>query len=602
MEFFEKERTCKIGFLTTVGVLLPLAYVTFNHLIVTAVANESVLLSSAPGGSQGKSVSEHPCNLIVPRINKVVETSLGQIEGTVEKSRKGRCYLAFRNIPYAKPPINELRFKDPEPAEPWTGVRDGSKFGSQCTQVDEHNSPLRAVGEEDCLHLNIYTPQQWHLTHAKEVSKPKVPVMVYIHGGRYVSGNGSRYGPDYFMDEDVVLITFQFRLGVFGFSSTDDDVIPGNMGFKDIIMLLRWVQQNIQRFGGDPEKVTVFGNSSGAITVHALLLSKMSKGLFQRAISQSGTLLVPGGPLPFWKPNLENIGKAIGCNNTADSMVLTDCLRGVDSKELVMIQGPCEIYGPIVETVPENGIENGVFISASTMKLLNDADNYPMKVPWLLGDVSAEKLISALDILREREKINALNENWVEESKSILEFRKVPSDETLLKIRQFYFQGENITNSTRSNLVNVYSDSVWVHSTKMAAMAHARHGPVYLYWLTREAAKSFASESMKGYDPPFGVCHGDELQYLFLYNGFPEIPIESTHAKFSQKLVRNWAVFADTGKPEIPEWAPLNVKDNGEKWFQLDDDTNFTSILKYRIRFWDDYINEIYPFLPILHY
>ncbi|CAG7816218.1 unnamed protein product [Allacma fusca] len=131
-------------------------------------------------------------------------------------------------------------------------------------------------------------------------------------------------------------------------------------------------------------------------------------------------------------------------------------------------------------------------------------------------------------------------------------------------------------------------------------MAHAHHSPVYLYWLPREAAKSFASEYKQ--EPRVRVCHADELQYLFLHKGFPEIPIESTYAKFSQNLVRNWVVFADKGKPEIPKCTQLNVKDNGENWFQLDDDTNLTTILKHIIRFWDDCINEIYLSLPILHH
>ncbi|CAG7835487.1 unnamed protein product [Allacma fusca] len=593
MHYFKHGNVPKsAGVLIACGLLI-LVIVTFSQ-IFSSPARPVLFQTGNPGWTKGKLLRIQPYNLFTSRINTVVVTKLGEIDGTIQESRSGRYYFAFRNIPYAKPPINELRFKDPEPPEPWTGLRDGSKLGPQCIQREKHVDVLRSAGEEDCLYLNVYTPQCRCPTLDNKDPRPKFPVMVYIHGGGYNSGNGSRYGPDYFMDENVVLITFEFRLGAFGFISTDDDVIRGNMGFKDIIMLLRWVQENIERFGGDPGKVTVFGNSSGGVSVHTLLLSQMSKGLFQRAISQSGTLMRGGGSLPGGKPIVESIGKTFGCKNTKDSKELADCLRGVDSKELAIVQGPLVFYGPVQERIPENGTEADVFLSASTIQLINNVDNYPMRVPWLVGDVSAERLADALNLLRDDDKINALNENWVEESKTILEFRKIPSEEKLMKIRKFYFQRHNITNSTRSSLVNLYSDNSWVHGTKVAALAHAQHSPVYLYWLTREAAKSYASASMIGYDPPFGVTHADELQYLFLYDGYPEIPIGSTHARFSQKLIRNWVVFADTGKPEIAEWAPVNVTDNGERWFQLDDKTKFTSVLKYRIRFWDDYINEIY--------
>ncbi|CAG7728483.1 unnamed protein product, partial [Allacma fusca] len=183
---------------------------------------------------------------------KIVETPSGYIKGIVSKSRDGRDFFEWRGIPFGKAPIGPLRFASPVPFGKWHGVRDGSKFGGRCPEISEFGTDL---GDEDCLNLNVSVP--------KVNFKQLLPVMVFIHGGAFQEGTGSIYKPDYLMDEDVVYVNPNYRLGVLGFLNTGDTVIRGNMGLKDQALALRWIKDNIQAFGGDPNNITIFGQSAG---------------------------------------------------------------------------------------------------------------------------------------------------------------------------------------------------------------------------------------------------------------------------------------------------------------------------------------------------
>ncbi|XP_024885561.1 esterase B1-like [Temnothorax curvispinosus] len=198
----------------------------------------------------------------------------GKLIGIVEKGVYGDYYTAFRGIPYAKPPIGELRFKDPVPVEPWSDGRDASKHGNIAVQLNEFTRKIE--GDEDCLYLNVYA--------TKIESSKKRTVMVWIHGGAFYMGSGDAffYGPDYIVQKDVVLVTLNYRLGVLGFLNLNNKVATGNQGLKDIIMALQWVQKNISKFGGDPENVTIFGESAGGALVHCLTLSPLAKDISKK--------------------------------------------------------------------------------------------------------------------------------------------------------------------------------------------------------------------------------------------------------------------------------------------------------------------------------
>ncbi|XP_033228894.1 uncharacterized protein LOC117180506 [Belonocnema kinseyi] len=181
------------------------------------------------------------------------ETRCGVLNGITQESRSGNKYSAFFGIPYGKPPIGKLRFASPVAADNWIGIRDAKSFGNICIQVDEKN---KIIGDEDCLFLNVYTPL--FQFNSSLINSTLLPVMIWIHGGGFIIRNGNIYGAKYILDEDVILVTINYRLGLFGFMSTGDTVAPGNFGLKDQVLASKWVQENIQRFGGDANQVTIF--------------------------------------------------------------------------------------------------------------------------------------------------------------------------------------------------------------------------------------------------------------------------------------------------------------------------------------------------------
>ncbi|MBV8160975.1 MAG: carboxylesterase/lipase family protein [Acidimicrobiia bacterium] len=207
----------------------------------------------------------------------IVETTHGSVQGRV---KDGIC--DFRGIPYAAPPVGELRFRPPQPARPWTGVRDATRFGPMAPQNQGAmerllGAPPQAM-DEDCLTLNIWTPA---------CDDARRPVMVWIHGGAFLFGTGATpwYNGRSFARDDVVLVTINYRLGAFGFLHIDGQ---GNNGILDQVAALEWVRDNIAVFGGDPGNVTAFGESAGAMSVGTLLGLPAAKGLFVKAIPESG--------------------------------------------------------------------------------------------------------------------------------------------------------------------------------------------------------------------------------------------------------------------------------------------------------------------------
>lgn len=203
-----------------------------------------------------------------------------------------RDVFAFLGIPYAQPPVGQLRFKAPQPVNLWTGVRDAKQFGAVCAQDFNILASLPipfvppAHSSEDCLFLNVCTPTL--------DSNAKLPVLVWIHGGGFFFGFGDYPDAKVLTTfQDIVVVSINYRLGAFGFLCTGDSEAPGNYGLLDQIEALRFVRQHIARFGGDPDNVTIFGVSAGAVSVSLLSMSPLARGLFQRGICDSGTCLLP---------------------------------------------------------------------------------------------------------------------------------------------------------------------------------------------------------------------------------------------------------------------------------------------------------------------
>ena len=210
----------------------------------------------------------------------VVSISTGQLRGSLTADG----VAVFKNIPFAQPPVGDLRWREPLPAKAWTGVRDATAFGPMCNQNDNKQLPH----SEDCLQLNVWTPK-WPAT-------SRVPVMVWVHGGGNTAGSGveALFNGEVLARHGVVVVNVNYRLGIFGFfahpglTKESPHHAAGNYGLADQIMALHWVRDNIARFGGNPANVTIFGESAGASDVNALIASPLTKGLFVRVIAQSG--------------------------------------------------------------------------------------------------------------------------------------------------------------------------------------------------------------------------------------------------------------------------------------------------------------------------
>lgn len=253
----------------------------------------------------------------------VITTALGKIRGTVLPSQLGRNFYAFRGIPYAKPPVGNLRFKPPEPVEQWFDIFDATFDGPKCPQPGLLSEDV----SEDCLRLNVYSRE---LPSEKNLN-PKRPVIVFIHPGAFysLSGQSKNFaGPQYFMDRNVVLVTFNYRLGSLGFLSTGTADAAGNMGLKDQVLLLRWLKLHISRFGGDPNSITLLGYGAGAMSITLHMVSPMSKNLFHKAIIMSGAIT---GQWSLPEEQLELAKRQAGLFNCQDGNLeeMMECLKAV---------------------------------------------------------------------------------------------------------------------------------------------------------------------------------------------------------------------------------------------------------------------------------
>ena len=223
-----------------------------------------------------------------PAVNQV-KTVNGIVAGTTEKSG----IRAFKGLPFAAPPVGNLRWREPQPVKNWQGVRQATQFGPRAMQLAVFGDMGFRSNDmnEDCLYLNVWTPAK--------TSKEQLPVLVYFYGGGFVAGDGSeaRYDGESMAKRGIVAVTVNYRLGVFGFMAHPEltkespNKASGNYGYLDQAAALRWVKQNIAAFGGDPNKVTIAGESAGSISVSAQMASPLSKNLFRGAIGESGALV-----------------------------------------------------------------------------------------------------------------------------------------------------------------------------------------------------------------------------------------------------------------------------------------------------------------------
>lgn len=321
----------------------------------------------------------------------VIDTTYGPVQGVKRISPYGEQYHSFEGIPFAKPPKGRLRFRGPEEPEPWKGVLDCSEVKNKPVQ---NNLVLRIYeGSEDCLHLNVYSRNL-------KPDKP-LPVLVWIYGGAFQVGEASRdiYAPDYFMKKEVVLIAINYRLGSLGFLSFDDPdtKVPGNAGLKDQVLALKWVKKNCSFFGGDPNNITVFGESAGAVSTHYMMLTKQTKGLFHKGIMMSGSAIAQWGVTPRrnWGFRLAQLLGYNDANIDLDVLQFLQNQKPYDvmkagEKLLTVEERKSRIpfaFGPVIEPfIMEDSV-----VTKAPIEMMKEA--WGNQIPLMIGGVSFEGLL-----------------------------------------------------------------------------------------------------------------------------------------------------------------------------------------------------------------
>ncbi|XP_014285496.1 carboxylic ester hydrolase [Halyomorpha halys] len=486
----------------------------------------------------------------------------GSLAGIQMQTWMGRNISAFLGIPFAAPPTNGNRFLPPQPAAAWSGIRNAASMGPICIQYTG-NSSAEIIGNEDCLYLNVYTPiLPWN---GRNVS---FPVLVYMHPGGYMMGTGNVFGPRYLLDYNLVLVTFNYRLGILGFLSTEDSVVPGNMGLKDQVAVLRWVQLNIQAFGGNPQEVTIAGPSSGAASVQLHYLSRVSRGLFKRGICLSGSSLMPLATMraPIYKNT--RVAKALNCPYSSSS-ILVNCLRRIPAAELVFQESilqyfyytPVQVFGPTVE---RGGSQP--FITRLPYEILRTGDI--KDAPILFSSVTQEGLVPVAFFITNTTGISYLSENWLEVFPYLLDYiyttTSANRNATSTKIYQYYFGNQPISLATNQTLIKMVGDREFVNDIETAAriQAFVQSSPVYFYRFSYRGQYS-VTDFITGTNINFGVAHTDDTLYLSNNPYFP--PSENTPSDRAMITVMSglWASFVIQGIPragQYTNWQPINRK------------------------------------------
>ncbi|XP_050306615.1 venom carboxylesterase-6 [Anthonomus grandis grandis] len=501
-----------------------------------------------------------------------VKCAQGTLVGKILKSKEGRDIFSFTGIPFAKPPLGDLRFKPPVSYGPWKGVFNATKIHAVCPQRDIYRRSVITEGEEDCLYLNVYSPQL-----PTKTNNTRLPVMVFFHGGGWLCGGGNTiwYGPDFLIDRDVVLVVTNYRLGALGFLSTGDHVAPGNNGLKDQNLALKWVQTNIQYFGGDPKSVTIFGESAGGASVHYHMLSPMSKGLFHKGIALSGTALTSWALAPEGEgiSQAKKLAESFSCP-TDCTEELVECLRKIDAieivkKDVIFMEWDTDPMIPFKPRIEPKGA--GAFLTDHPINIIKSGKSAP--VPLILGITSEDGALRAAGILNNNSLLEELNKNFKTLAPiSLIYDKTAPNvDAVTSRIRKFYFGNDKIDWSKKTQLIDMYTDGWFLNAVDETILLHNEYvnQPIYSYVFGHRGVASF-TKIFGGGDKDYGVCHADDLQYLFpITEGLFGEKFTEDDSYVSKLFTTLFANFAKTGTPTpkeyqkelIPEvWQPVDSK------------------------------------------
>ncbi|XP_006825278.1 cholinesterase-like [Saccoglossus kowalevskii] len=506
---------------------------------------------------------------------------------------------SFKGIPYAEPPIGELRFKNPLPLQhPWSGIRNATTFGNACWQQSDTMFLTAATDltpsetlSEDCLYLNIWTPESAH----------NAAVMLWFHGGSFFWGAGSislYNGGTLAAVEKVVVVTVNYRLGAFGFLTLKHTDIRGNMGMMDQVLAIEWVKENIRYFGGDPDKITLVGQSAGGASVTYHLLSHVGRNNFRRAIVQSGTSNSPAlDPKTMDETNhyAQLLSADLGCVESIIPLNITTSLHDLptpaDPIDYSIYEENYESSSEVTLGEIDQYFENHATEVIACLRTREPIDfvtslwsfglHFPTIDDAFIRETPADsingedfKRTELLIGMNENEAaVNLLRMNWLpRENDSVIDaslfhqriqdfYRRDQNDNILAETTAFMYR-DWYDKHNPEKLRDAYEDIVGDHDIKCPSIEFARtysasdSTQVYMYQYTHRPSLSSWPEWM-------GCVHGDELAFVFghplhMENGYTE-----EESNFSRKIMKYWANFAKTGNPNVDDPASDH---HGNQW------------------------------------
>ncbi|KAH8364854.1 hypothetical protein KR084_012630 [Drosophila pseudotakahashii] len=449
----------------------------------------------------------------------VVEIPNGKLRG-----KDNGHYISYESVPYAEPPIGELRFEAPQPySHQWTEIFNATQspvFCLQWNQFREEGSKL--VGNEDCLTVNIYKP--------KNERRTSFPVLVLLHGGAFMFGGTTLYGHDYIMREGTLLVVkISYRVGPLGFASSGDKDLPGNYGLKDQRLALRWIKENIASFGGMPDNIVVIGHSAGGASAHLQLLHEDFSQLARAAVSVSGNALDPWVVQQGGRGRAFELGRIVGCGQATDSAELKHCLKSKPASEivtavrsfLVFSYVPFSTFGPVVE--PADAPE--AFLTQDPRDVIKSGKF--AQVPWAVTYTTEDGGYNAAQLLETNKTtgetwIDKLNDRWFDWAPYLLFYRN--SKETIrdmdvlsIRLRQQYLGDRRFSVESYWDLQRMFTDILFKNSVPSSLDLHRKYGksPVYSFVYDNPSNSGVGQLLSNRTDVFFGTVHGDDFFLIF---------------------------------------------------------------------------------------
>ncbi|CAK1546505.1 unnamed protein product [Leptosia nina] len=481
----------------------------------------------------------------------------GRIRGKICTTPCGKKYYSFEGIPYAKPPVGPLRFTDPQSNNNWTGTLDATKPGNKCVQMDLVKGTVE--GSEDCLYLNIYTPS------LPSEKLQKLPVLFFIHGGRLLMGCSDYYRPDYLIPHDVIVVTINYRLNIFGYLCLNTPEAPGNAGLKDVAISLKWVHENIANFNGDTGNIIAFGESAGGAIALSLITSTLTRGMVSKVIAQSGTALsdlymIDDDPIEKAKEIASNLGhKLTECKDLHDLLSKASAEELLGAYMMSELGRELTVINAFMLPVVERKFE----------RVERFFDEYPLesfrnnrydKVPIIMSMGTHE---AALFLHRDGAGNIVFNTNL---RKYIPRFSFLDEESSRAydierRLREVYFQKKEIGPSTLTEYICLMSDAYFNRDLIYTAELLGNRQNVYLCRFDYPGNMNTRVMKKLGIK---GTTHGDLIQYVF-YKEKKAAMCKEKDREIVSMLSEAWCNFAKTGKPtwtnQGVEWSPYRTKD-----------------------------------------